>query len=249
VRLAAFLQRYTPDHPEVVSLKRTIDELAARLEGETPTSVTQAVPEKPITPAEAAQRKKILDLQAELAVVDHQLSANRGEEASLKQIIAAYQAKVDIVPTRESELVELTRDYSTLQSAYANLLMKKEDSVIAANLERRQIGEQFKLLDVASLPEKPYNQLQRLGVMASGAGAGLVLGLLVVGLLESRDSSFRDEDEVLRVISLPVLALIPVMRSDREHRAARHRGWAIDAAGTAVLLAAGGHLVVWRLHS
>ena len=171
-RLAAFLQRYTPDHPEVVSLERTIAELVARLESETPASATPAVPEKPITPAEAAQQKKILDLQAELAVIDHQLTANRAEEARLKQTIAAYQAKVDVVPTRESELVELTRDYSTMQTAYANLLMKREDSVIAANLERRQIGEQFKLLDVASLPEKPYNQLQRLGVMASGAASG-----------------------------------------------------------------------------
>jgi polysaccharide chain length determinant protein (PEP-CTERM system associated) len=248
-RRALFLQRYTPDHPEVRSLERTIDELVIRLESETPTSATQAVPEKPITPAEAAQRKKILDLQAELAVVDHQLTANRTEEASLKQIIGAYQAKVDIVPTRESELVELTRDYSTLQSAYANLLMKREDSVIAANLERRQIGEQFKLLDVASLPEKPYNQLQRLAAMASGAAVGLVLGLLVVGLLEYRDSSFKREEEVIKVVSLPVLALIPVMSSDRERRAARRRVWTIDLAGTAVLLAAGIVLVVWRLHS
>jgi polysaccharide chain length determinant protein (PEP-CTERM system associated) len=248
-RLAAFLQRYTPDHPEVVSLERTIAELVVRLESETPTSITQAVPEKPITPAEAAQRKRILDLQAELAVIDHQLTANRAEEASLKQTIAGYQTKVDVVPTRESELVELTRDYSTLQTAYSSLLMKREDSVIAANLERRQIGEQFKLLDVASLPEKPYNQLQRLGVMASGAAAGLVLGLFVVGLLESRDSTFRQEEEVLKVVSLPVLALIPVMSSGRERRAATRRGWAIDIAGTAVLLASGVVLVLWRLHS
>ena len=53
-RLASFLQRYTPDHPEVVSLERTIADLVVRLESETPTSVTQAVPEKPITAAEAA---------------------------------------------------------------------------------------------------------------------------------------------------------------------------------------------------
>ena len=60
--------------------------------------------------------------------------------------------------------------------------------------------------------------------MASGAVAGLVLGLLVVGLLEYRDSSFRPEEEVLKALSLPVLALIPVMSSDREQRAARRRG-------------------------
>jgi capsular polysaccharide biosynthesis protein len=127
--------------------------------------------------------------------------------------------------------------------------MKREDSVIAANLERRQIGEQFKLLDVASLPEKPYNELKRLGVMSSGAAAGLVLGLLAVGLLEHRDSTFRREEEVLKLVSLPVLALIPVMSSNREYRTARRRGWAIDIAGTAVLLAAGVMLVFWRLHS
>jgi len=248
-RLASFLQRYTPDHPEVVSLERTIADLVVRLESETPTSVTQAVPEKPITAAEAAQRKRILDLQAELAVIDHQLTANRAEEANLKQTIVAYQARVDILPTRESELVELTRDYSTLQTAYVNLLTKREDSVIAANLERRQIGEQFKLLDVASLPERPYNRVQRLGVMASGAAAGFVLGLLVVWGLEYRDPSFRREEEVLKVLSLPVLALIPVMSSDREHRAARRRRWALDVAGTTALLAAGAVLVFWRLHS
>ena len=248
-RLASLLQRYMPDHPEVVSLQRTISELAARLESETPTGVTPAVSEKPITPAEAAQQKKLLDLQADLAVIDHQLAANRAEEAKLKQTIAEYQAKVDVVPTRESELVELTRDYSTLQSAYSSLLMKREDSVIAANLERRQIGEQFKLLDVASLPEKPYNQLQRLGVIASGSVIGLVLGLLAVGLLEYRDSSFRREEEVQKVVSLPVLALIPVMSPGHERRIARRRGWAIDIAGTAVLLAAGVVLVLWNLRS
>ena len=68
-----------------------------------------------------------------------------------------------MVPTRESELVELTRDYSTLQETYASLLQKREDSKLAANLERRQIGEQFRILDPASLPQRPHNQRQRLG--------------------------------------------------------------------------------------
>jgi polysaccharide chain length determinant protein (PEP-CTERM system associated) len=174
-RLAAFLQRYTPDHPEVVSLERTIAELSARLGEETPLSATQATVERPLSPAEALQRKRILDLQAELAVVDHQIASNRAEEQQLKGAIASYQGKVDAAPTRESELVELTRDYSTLQSAYASLLMKREDSMIAANLERRQIGEQFKILDPASRPERPANQMQRFQIMASGAAAGFEL--------------------------------------------------------------------------
>ena len=56
------------------------------------------------------------------------------------------------MPKRESELVELTRDYTTLQTTYQSLLAKREESKIAANLERRNIGEQFKVLDPARVP-------------------------------------------------------------------------------------------------
>ena len=246
-RLAFVLQRYTTDHPEVVTLERTVAELATRLETEASVEGTQAPRERALTFAEAAQQKRIRDFQAELAVLDYQLSANRSEETRLKRIVTEYQTKVDAVPSRESELVELTRDYSTMQTAYASLLMKREDSVIAANLERRQIGEQFRLVDAASRPERPYNQLERLRVIASGAAAGLVLGLLCVGLLEYRDSSFKQAEEVLTALSLPVFASIPVMISDSERRAAKRRDWAMDAGGTAILLAAGAVVVLWRM--
>lgn len=247
-RLAIFLQRYTADHPEVVSLQRSISELVTKLESETPVGVP-AAPAKAITPAEAAQQKRILDLQAELAVIDYQLSTNRAESARLNTVIAEYQARIDVVPTRESELVELTRDYGTMQAAYTNLLVKREDAMLAASLERRQIGEQFKLLDTASLPERPYNQLQRLGVMSAGAVIGLVIGLLVVGFLELRDASLRSEEEALQALAVPVLALIPPMSSSRELGAARRRARLIDAGGSALLVAAVTILILWRLQS
>ena len=82
--------------------------------------------------------------------------------------------------------------------------------------------------------------------MASGAAAGLVLGLLCVWVLERRDSTFRRADEVLKALSLPVYASIPVMASDHEWRAVKRRSWAMDAGGTAILLAAGAVLVLWR---
>lgn len=248
-RLEMYKLHYTLDHPDVLSLQQTIADLQSRLEAEAPVGPSQPVSEKTLSPLEAAQQKRIRDLQAELDVVDHHLAANQAEEVRLKQTMRDYQAKVDVVPTRESELVELTRDYSTLQTAYANLLMKREDAKIAANLERRQIGEQFRILDEASLPERPYNQLQRMAMIASGAVGGLVLGLLLVGFLQYRDSTFRREEDVLRVLTLPVLALVPVMPSDRERRAERRRTLAVDVAGIAVLLGSAAVLALWRVQS
>jgi capsular polysaccharide biosynthesis protein len=119
--------------------------------------------------------------------------------------------------------------------------------MIAANLERRQIGEQFKILDPASRPEKPFNHMQRFGVMASAAGAGLVLGLLLVGLREVRDSSFKQDEEVHRALQVPVLALIPVITSAREQRAGRRRTLAMDIGGSVILVAAIAVVVLWRL--
>ncbi len=57
--------------------------------------------------------------------------------------------------------------------------------------------------------------------MLMGALAGLGLGFGLVALLEYRDDSFRTDDEVVRVLSLPVLAVIPLMLSaaDRQRPA------------------------------
>jgi hypothetical protein len=48
--------------------------------------------------------------------------------------------------------------------------------------------------------------------------AGLVLGLGWVALLEYRDSTLRTDDEVMRVLAVPVLAVVPLMQSDAERR-------------------------------
>jgi polysaccharide chain length determinant protein (PEP-CTERM system associated) len=214
-RLEALKLRYTQDHPDVLAQEQAIRELQARVDEEARRPAA-SVPENPRSPFEVAKQKRLGDLQAELKVADLQLTSAQTEEARLKKTMADYSGKIEVVPTRESELVELTRDYSTLQETYSSLLQKREDSKLAANLERRQIGEQFRILDPASLPERPYNQRRRLVVLFAGPVGGLALGLLLVGFLEKRDSSFKCEDDVLRVLSLPVLALIPVMEGEGE---------------------------------
>lgn len=248
-RLDVFKLRYTQDHPDVLALEQTIRDLQARVEEEAKRPPEPAS-EKPAPPSEVARQKRLRDLQAELQIIDRQLAANQEEDSRLKKTIADYHAKIEAVPTRESELVELTRDYSSLQETYSSLLLKREDSKLAANLERRQIGEQFRILDPASLPERPYNQRQRLGALAGGILGGLGLGLLVVGFLEYRDSSFKSEDDVFRVLSLPVLALIPVMESegqDTPRRRQKKRRLAAGLSAGLLIVGSAAALVVWRL--
>jgi polysaccharide chain length determinant protein (PEP-CTERM system associated) len=229
--------RYTADHPDVRKMERTIRDLRERVAQEAarpappppPPSATQS-------PAEQARQRRIRDAQADLDVIDRQLTVSQQEEARLRQLIAEYQQKVETVPKRESELVELTRDYDILKKTYDSLLTKREESKLSANLERRQIGEQFRILDPASLPAKAANQSTRLAFAVAPAAIGLAFGFLLTAFLEFRDSSFGHEADVARLLDLPVLALVPVMSSDTEKRRERVRKIVWDAAGVATVL-------------
>jgi polysaccharide chain length determinant protein (PEP-CTERM system associated) len=245
-RLEEYRLRYTPSHPDVRALERTIHELEERVKQEA--LMPHPVDERP-TKEQLAFDRSVRDLQRQLDDIDGQLKGGEEEAARLRSELGRYQTKIDAVPTRESELVELTRDYNTLQGLYTGLLAKQEDSKLAANLERRQIGEQFRILDPASLPERPHNQQKRIVTMFSAAIGGLVLGFLLVGFSEMRDSSFKLEQDVMRTLDLPVLALVPVMSSDAERRAQRWRTIVLNVAGSAVLIGSVLFVVVWSLHA
>jgi hypothetical protein len=181
----------------------------------------------------------------EHGAVMRRITAGQAEEQRLKGLITTYQARVEQTPARESDMVALMRDYETLKTIYTGLLTKNESSKVAANLERRQIGEQFRILDGARLPEKPVSpDRKRINMM--GAGAGLVLGLALVALVEYRDTSLKCEDDVIVALALPVLALVPSMVSQSEERL-RNRRRLLMASMSIVLVLAAAATAVWKL--
>ena len=246
-KLEEYKLRYTPNHPDVRALERTIRDLEQRVKAEA--ALPPPPPETRPTPEQIAQEKGVRDLRFQIDDIDRQLKASEEEAQQLRGELSGYQARIEAAPIRESELVELTRDYNTLQEIYTGLLSKQEDSKLAANLERRQIGEQFRILDPASFPVKPSNQRDRLVAMFSAAFGGLALGFLLVAFRELRDSSFRLEQDIQRTLELPVLALVPVMTSDRERRAKRLRSIFLNLTGTIVLASSVLFVAFWSLRS
>jgi len=248
-RRELLLTRAKPDHPDVRILQRAIRDLEVKQQAELKVSAgrDQQPADELVSPAEALRGKRIRDLTDQVGDLDRELLERQQREKHLLDVIANYQARLDVIPTRESELVELTRDYTTLQTTYQGLLTKGEESKLAADLERREIGEQFRVLDPARIPERPFGPKRPL-IVLGGAGGGLVCGVLIIALLEYRDSTFSCEDEVVRLCQLPVLAQVPLMLSDEERRGRHERAVLvrITAAAVIVLISAGA-IVVWSL--
>jgi len=232
--LTLLLGKWRDAHPDVVRMKAAVSEWEKKADAEallTPVSADAA----PVSPAEALRRKTIAAIRNQLDQLEKAIKSGEEEEKRLRGQAAAYQQRIDAIPTRETEFVELTRDYAAVTASYNSLRAKKEDSKIAANLETREIGEQFRLLDPARIPARPFSP-NREQITFMGMGAGLALGLLVVGLLEYRDATLKTDDEVKQVVGLPVLAVVPVMQSAQERK--RTRNWRILlhlGAGSTVL--------------
>jgi polysaccharide chain length determinant protein (PEP-CTERM system associated) len=232
--LAQLRQRYSDNWPDVQAQKRFVNDLQQKVDAEAlQQPLTPAATLDPAAAAAAstavARQTKIQGLQADLNEIDRQMAARQIEAKRLKDNAAALQQRVDAVPGRESEMTELTRDYATLSGQYTSLLAKKEDSKLAANLERRQIGEQFKLIDPARMPEKPASP-DRPFINRCGMAAGFAIGLGLIVLLEYRDSSFKNDSEVRDLLELPVLAVVPIMQSESDRRRARVRRVVVDIA-------------------
>jgi polysaccharide chain length determinant protein (PEP-CTERM system associated) len=216
-------RRLRPAHPDLQRMQRVVRDLEAQAAIEPAEGVggrAAGLPSR--SSVEAGRRARAADLRFELDQVDRQIALKGEEEQRLRAVARDYQQRIERVPARESELAELTRDYSTLQTLYQTLLGKQEESKIAANLERRQIGAQFKLLDPARAAQKPSSPRRWL-IDVVGMAAGVTLGLVLVGLLEYRDRTFNTDADVRNELTLPVLAVVPLMESDEEQRRAAKR--------------------------
>jgi capsular polysaccharide biosynthesis protein len=185
-----------------------------------------------VAPGDTTKRNRLRELQNQLANLDRQIGTKQQEESRLRIIASGYQSNLQAAPTRESELIALTRDYTTLSEQYRSLLTKNQEAKMAANLERRQGGEQFRLLDPARIPERPFSP-NRPRLLGMGLAAGLGIGFGLVFLLEYRDHTLRTDEEVMLALALPVLAIIPQMTNTRERQVQRKRRFMMSAAGAA----------------
>ena len=97
---------------------------------------------------------------------------------------------------------------NNMQANYRSLLDKKLNARIAENLEKRQKGEQFRILDPANLPRTPEKPNRR-RIMLVGLVLGCGLGFGIAFMTEQLNLTYRSAEDVESVLGLHVLAAIP----------------------------------------
>ena len=200
--------KYTSDHPDIIKLKAEINQLKAKAhEGTADKEKIEDMMQKP-SPAEPPE---IQQLRSQLHGYDLAIQGYARDQKRLQQQIQLYQSRLKLSPIIEQEYKQLTRDHETALDFYNDLLRKKNQSEMSTDLERQQQGEQFRILDPASLPEKPTTP-NRPMLAAEGLAGGIALGLLLALGLEMRDKALRTERDIEFYLGVPTLAVLPKIR-------------------------------------
>src|SRR5271156_2772196 len=206
-RLANLQSVYTEDHPDVIRAKHDIAVLQKKIadsEGQNSAAGGSKSPKTSIEPAQ------IQLLRAQLHSDDVMIAAKAKEQEQIRKQINLYQERGPARPAVEEQYKELTRGYQTASDSFNELQKKRDNSEMAVNLERKQEGEQFSVLDPANLPDTPSFPNRPLFALG-GLGGGLGLGLGIAFFLEMKDSSFKTERDVEFALHLPVLAMVPAI--------------------------------------
>ncbi|WP_035358852.1 GumC family protein [Edaphobacter aggregans] len=201
---ADLTKRYTDDYPDVVAVRRRIKELRAEIAAAPP---APAADTKPSSAPSRYDSPTVQQLRAQLRSLDQGIQAKRHEQALIQNQVHVYQDRISSSPAIQEEYKTLTRDYTTAQGFYDELLRKMNQSKMATDLERRQQGEQFSVMDQPNLPDAPM--FPKRGVFV-GAGfmGGLILGVMFVAWKEYRDTALRSERDVWAFTKLPTLGVI-----------------------------------------
>jgi len=193
---------YSPNHPELVSLKKSIESAKSKLNDE----IQRIIKVKSGSSDPLMFRSSLIE---KISTAQIEQNMNQAKVVSLREAVDRYGEQMSRLPDTEVQLARLERNYQINEKTYTMLTEKYEEANIA---EKSKIGK-IRIVEEARFPQKPIKPNKRMNMMIAivlGLGLGIGASLLIYSL----DSKIRTFDDVRKYVSLPVLGTIPLIHID-----------------------------------
>ncbi len=208
--LAFLKSKYTPNHPDVIRITENIAKLANKKSSGSADDTNATA-----SGVETALKRQSRDIEL-------QIEATKRQILEIESQIKYYQSKVEETPKREQELLSLNRDYENVKELYNSLLNRKLEAQIAVSMERKQKGEQFRIIDLAQIPQRPVTPNIPKAILLA-IFLGLAVGCGLTYLAEAMDGSYKRADEVISDLELPVLVSLPLKYNNLELKSRKRK--------------------------
>lgn len=145
------------------------------------------------------QRQKII------TGANQDAQAQAKAESDLQGRIDALKANAKGMSPDAVHYAVLKAQYTADQTLYNGLLTLLSAGGIEAGLQAQEMNR-LSQADIPTLPSRPRTALNT----AAGFGAGLLIALLIIGIIVTVSDTVETVEQIEEVLSLPVLAAVPV---------------------------------------
>ncbi len=226
---------FTQKHPDIVRVASEIqllaDQIAAR------GSSTQEGPPRSVAEQNARSEQGRAQLRARSASLDIE---------RLRSTIEIIEARLAATPAVAERLYALGRQYEHLNRSFQDFSSRRQQAGVQADLERRQLGEKFRILELAFAAPEPSSP-NRILLLSLGAILGIDIGVGVGLLAEVADTSLHTTNDLQTALGIPVLVSVPriMLQSDRVARTRRIVRESLAAVGVVLFCLVGGALTYY----
>jgi polysaccharide chain length determinant protein (PEP-CTERM system associated) len=236
-QLAAALEIYTEANPNVKKIKAMLSvaerdyQAEEKIDLERQAALASSNQPQIQRRTNPANYKMVRDLEGSIATIKTSIqSVNLSMDEKLKQVqelnrvIAQVQSRIESSPQLERQYAALIRDHDLAKSAYEDMAKRREASETARDLEEHKAGETLEVLDPPTDPQTP-SEPNRLQWAAIGTGVGLMIGIVLAGAKEMKNTALKNLKDVRAYTNLPVLSSIPLLENALLVRRKRRLLW------------------------
>lgn len=255
--LADLRRQYKDNFPDVTTTRQRLEIARQRREQILAEEAAARGSDASADPVNPAAEREIRAMQAEVARLEAAVQASEQQIENLNrqlkrntEDISQFNARIQAIPVGQQEYADLLREEALAKAKYTEMSEKLQRAQVAYEMEGRKQGETLALLDPASLPINPTAPKRGL-VISIGAGLGLLLGMVIAGAREIKDTSLKNLKDVRAYTQMAILGSIPLLENDfvvRRRKRIVWLGWTTACLMAAVAMA-GSIVYYYATHS
>lgn len=212
--LDALLQRYTDQHPDIVTTRKLIKDLEEDRKRELAELRKQAM-SVPATSTTAGGNVVMQELARMLATAEVQVASLKARVDEYSSRYTQAMAALKTAPQMEAEEAQLNRDYAIHKRNYEELVQRREQASISGELDVASGVADFRVIDPPRANPKPVapNRLLLLaGVMAASIG----IGFFTTFAASQLRPVFHDANDLRARVELPILGVVTRLVTDAD---------------------------------
>lgn len=231
------LQSLTEAHPKIKQM-RSILELKKqerdRLQAEEDAAAARVKPTTTTVVSNPQIRGSLIDIRGSIDQLNISLQNKEkdrlmriNQEQELEKKIAELERLIQASPPNQQKYVSLLRERNLADQHYQELERRETMANTFDAVGKRKAGENLEVLDNANLPSTPAAPNRWL-ICGMGIGIGFMVGVVLAGVKELRDTSLKNLKDVRTYTQLPILSSIPLLENDllvRRKRRLAYVGW------------------------